>query len=290
MDMTFNEYVEQRKAGFVGDRPGDPYAFPGDLKVRKALRTFKPVELAISNVVQLGKGVMSGDLLGSAIKVGPNQYPRLHAIVTDCARTLGIPAPTVYVQGRIDSVNAYTFGTDKESVIVVHSVTLDHLDDDELKFVIGHECGHIHNGHVVYLVALNMLTAMANSLVGWFARPALLALQSWSRAAEITCDRAGLLCCRDVRVAQRAFLKLVAGSKKMFAELNEEQYLDQLREGRESIGRAAELTKSHPYIPKRIEALRLFSESDYYRRSVGIPGGAALGVIDKQVEEVVRVV
>jgi Zn-dependent protease with chaperone function len=289
MEINFGDYITRRKTGFASERGGDQYAFSLDLKLLRTMRNFKPIELAVASTVRLGKGVMAGDLLGTAVKVGPKQYPRVHAIVKSCADTLGIPMPQVFIQGRIDSINAMTMGTDKESVIIIHSVTVDHLDDDELKFVIGHECGHIQNGHVVYLTTLRILTQVATMLLGWFVQPALIALQSWSRAAEITCDRAGLLCCGDAAVAQRAFLKLVTGSRKLYEELNVEQYLDQLREGREGLGRAAELTKSHPYIPKRIEALRLFAESEVYRKWIGQPGGRSLLEVDKAVEELVRV-
>jgi Zn-dependent protease with chaperone function len=289
MSIDFGDYITQRKRGVASERGGDHYAFSLDLKLLRTMRTFKPIELAVASSVRLGKGVLAGDLLGTAIKVGPNQYPRVHEIVKSCSETLGIPMPQVFIQGRIDSINAMTMGTDKESVIVIHSVTVDHLDDDELKFVIGHECGHIQNGHVVYLTTLRILTQVASMFLGWFVQPALIALQSWSRAAEITCDRAGLLCSGDEQVAQRAFLKLVTGSKKLYGELNVEQYLDQLREGREGLGRAAELTKSHPYIPKRIEALRLFAESEIYRGHMGRSGGRPLAEIDKAVEELVKV-
>jgi len=44
--------------------------------------------------------------------------------------------------------------------------------------------------------------------------------------------------------------------------VNLDAYLDQLREGRESgLGRLSELSRSHPYLPKRIEALRLFANT-----------------------------
>jgi Zn-dependent protease with chaperone function len=289
MSIDFGEYIARRKTGFVGDRGGDQYAFSGDLKLLKTMRTLKPIELAVSSTVRLGKGVMAGDLLGTAVKVGPNQYPRVYNIAKSCADTLGIPMPMVFVNGRIDQVNAMAMGTDKESMILIHAVTLEHLTDDELKFVIGHECGHIQNGHMVYLTAMRLLAQVASALLGWFVQPALIALQGWSRAAEITCDRAGLLCCGDLDVGQRAFLKLVTGSKTLFDEINIDQFLDQLREGRAGIGRAAELTKSHPYLTKRIEALRVFAQSEVFRQSVGLPGGQTLADVDKAVEEIVKV-
>lgn len=290
MEFDFGEYVTQRRTGYVGDRGGDHYAFSGDLKLLKAMRRLKPIELAVSSTVRLGKGVMSGDLLGTAVKVGPRQFPRVYNLARACSDTLGIPMPQLYVQGRFDHVNAFTYGTDKEAIIVVHSVTIDLFTDEELKFVIGHECGHVQNGHVVYLTALETVRRMAEAFLGVFMQPALIAMRGWSRAAEITCDRAGLLCCKDLRVAQQSFLKMVAGSKQLYEQLNVEQYLDQLREGREGVGRAAELTKTHPYIPKRIEALRLFAQSDVYRAACGLSGGVPIAEIDKQVEEVVRVI
>ena len=36
-----------------------------------------------------------------------------------------------------------------------------------LRFVIGHECGHIQNNHVVYMTTLHFLTHAANMYVRW---------------------------------------------------------------------------------------------------------------------------
>ena len=40
-----------------------------------------------------------------------------------------------------------------------------------------------------------------------------IALLAWSRRAEITCDRAGMLCARDSVTAERAITKLALGSR-----------------------------------------------------------------------------
>lgn len=291
MAIDFGGYIEQRRTGIAAEGGSDQYAYAGDLKLQKTMRTFKPIELAVASTVRLGKGVLTGDLLGSAVKVSPRQFPRVHAMARHCAETLGITLPQVFIQGRIDSINAMTTGTDKEAVIVVHTATLDLLTDDELLFVLGHECGHIQNGHVVYLTTLNILTQLAGAFVGPLVQPALIALQGWSRAAELTCDRAGLLCCGKLDVAEQAFLKLTTGSKRVYEQLNVAEYLDQLREGREGLGRAAELMKSHPYITKRIEALRVFAQSEVYQRARGTlsPEALPLVEVDRRVEEIVKV-
>ena len=61
-------------------------------------------------------------------------------------------------------LNAGTYGTNEESFIVVHSALVDAYTDEELRFVIGHECGHIHNSHVVYLTTLHFLTRRRRGL------------------------------------------------------------------------------------------------------------------------------
>ncbi|MBL8678833.1 MAG: M48 family metallopeptidase [Myxococcales bacterium] len=289
ISLDFSSYVTERKSGFVGEYAGDRYAFSGDLELQRTMRNFAPIQLAISSAVRLSKGMLAGDLLGKAIKVGPKQFPRIHEMVRHCSHTLGIPEPMVFIQGRVDNMNAMTTGTEKESVIIVHASLIDNMTEDELTFVIGHECGHIQNGHVIYLTTLSILTRVASLFLGPLVQPALIALQTWSRAAEITCDRAGMLCARDARAATTAFSKLAIGSMKLFEQLNVEEFLNQLEEGREGYGRASELLQSHPYIPKRIKAVQLFLESEVYRKPAGLAGGVELAAIDKQVAELVKV-
>ena len=293
MDTNFDfvGYVAARKAGPTGVR-GEGYAFEGDLRVLRAMRQAHTVERLMARFVRLNKRVLTGQLLGSAVKVGPTQFPRIHRIVEGCAATLGIAPPQVYIVGN-HSINAMTLGTDDDAFIIVHSGAVEQFSDDELRFVIGHECGHIQNNHVVYLTTLNLLTRIAAVAGGGLLAPLLmplqLALSSWSRAAEITCDRAGLLCCRDPKVATDSFLKLAIGSRKLFEELNVEAYLQQLKEGREGLGRVGEMTASHPFLTKRVEAVRIFAESALYRGAGGDPGGIERDELEQRTTELVKV-
>jgi Zn-dependent protease with chaperone function len=292
MNFDFSAYVERRKTGIAGVR-GEGYAFEGDLKVLRAMRRMPAVEIAVAQTVKLTKSLLSTNLLGTAVKVGPRQFPRIQRIVEECATTLGIPTPQVYIVPRIDSVNAMTFGTDEDAVIIVHAATFEHLNDDELKFVIGHECGHIQNNHVVYLTTLYRLQQIMQAAGGVILAPLLLpvtiALQSWSRSAEITCDRAGLLCCKDAKAATNSFAKLAIGSRRLFDEMDMDVYLEQLGEGRDGMGRMGELQMSHPYLTKRIESLRLFNASALYRGAVGLDGGLTRDELEARTTELIKV-
>jgi Zn-dependent protease with chaperone function len=173
---------------------------------------------------------------------------------------------------------------------MVHSALIDHMTDDELLSVIGHECGHIHNSHVVYLTALHYLTRMAAQYVRWLAAPAMLALSGWSRRAEVTCDRAGLLCAGSLDASTRALTKLALGSRKLYDELNVEAFLEQHEEGGDGIGRFAEINASHPWLPKRVLALRAFAGSELYRKHAGLgDGGDTMEAVDEKVHEIIKI-
>lgn len=291
--FDFARYVELRKdpgsqgkafAGFGA------YAYSGDIRVLRTIRHAAPVRLAAEATVRAFKALGRSDLLGQSVKVSARQYPRIHEIVRHCANVLEIPVPTVYIRQNFASINAGTFGTETDSFILINSATVDRLSEDELKFVIGHECGHIQNQHVTYGTALHFLTSFGAIFVRWLVGPARLALNGWSRRAEITCDRAGMICCNDLDVAVKTMVKLAVGSQSLTDDIDIEAYLQQDEELRQGIGRLSELGQSHPYLPKRVRALRIFADSDYFRRRVGLAGGKSLAEVDKEVDEVIRVI
>lgn len=288
--FDFARYVSQRKDEVVGGDGSSRYAYAADIAMLRTFRRIRPVELAAAATVRMYKDILRNQLLGTTIRVGPRQFPSLHRIAEQCAHTLGVPTPVVYVTNS-PVVNAYTFGTDDEAFIVIHSALVDHFDEDELRFVIGHETGHIQNKHVIYGTILILMKQTTVALMAYLAPPVEIALQSWYRRAEITCDRAGLLCTGKLEPAVRSFLKLACGSKKLYAELNVEAYLEQLQDGRQGLGRFSELFASHPYIPKRIEALRAFGESAMFRERAGLgPGGLSIPEVDARTSEIIQIV
>jgi Zn-dependent protease with chaperone function len=282
--LDFKRFIESRKGALPkpkdgGDASPDDgapvYAYASDHATRMAFTKLKPVELAVTAAVRAFKAIGKNQFLGNAVRVGPNQFPRVHKLVLECASTLGVKPPTLYITNS-PVMNAMTVGTNDDSFIVVHSALVDYFTDAELLSVIGHETGHIHNNHVVYLTALYYLRNMASIFLKWMVLPADLALSGWMRRAEITCDRAGLLCCKDVDVSRRALAKLALGSSKLHEEFDIEAF--------------AELTASHPWISKRLKALKAFSESEIYRRHVGAgQSGLTMQEVDEKVHEIISV-
>ncbi len=298
VDLDFQRYIERRKGALEAQaREGAAYAYGGDLRVKKTLDSIRPVRLAVEASVRLWKSVARAELLGTAVKVSPQQFPKIDALVEQAAKGLHIARPTVYIApglpGGGGELNAHTFGTDEDAYIVVNGALVDHLTESELLYVLGHECGHIQNNHVELTTALYYLLNAANRFLAWVVTPATMALSAWSRRAEITCDRAGLICARNLDTAEAVLLKLALGSKKLYEELNVEAFLEQMKETRatggalsEKVGQLSELFHDHPYVPKRIEALRIFADSAYYKALTGGSGGLTQAEVDGKVGEV----
>jgi Zn-dependent protease with chaperone function len=115
----------------------------------------------------------------------------------------------------------------------------------------------------------------------WILQPAIVALRTWSRRAEITCDRAGMLCSGDQAAAERAITKLAVGSRKLYEEFNVDAFLEQHEEGKQGIGRYMEVFATHPWLPKRVLAMRVFGESQLFHKAIG---GAATGLTMSEVD------
>lgn len=290
--LDFRGFVDDRKGARAGgpEGGGHSYAYISDKHTRSAFEQIEPVELAVTAMVRFFKAVGRNQLLGNAVKVGPNQFPRVHKLVLRASDTLGIVPPTLYIQNS-PFMNAMTFGTNDDSFIVVHSALVDQLSEEELLSVIGHEAGHIHNSHVVYLTALYYVTHIAGMFMKRILAPAEIALSGWKRRAELTCDRAGLLCAKDLGVAKQALAKLALGSTKLYNEFNLEEFENQYEEAKGDPGRFAEIAQSHPWLSKRLRALAAFAESELYRKHAGIgSGGLTMAEVDEKVHAIVKVV
>lgn len=293
-DLDFRGYIDAKEAKTARDgynREDDhAYAYISDRTTRAAFDKGKAVAYAASHAVRFFRTIGKNELVGNTVKVGPNQFPRVHNIAKHCADTLGIEVPTIHIANN-PTMNAMTSGTNDDAFILIHSGLVDHFSDEELLSVIGHECGHIHNDHVVYLTTLYYLQLMSKRWLGGvlFSYAAMMPLLAWSRRAEITCDRAGMLCSKSLDVSTRALAKLALGSSKLYDELNMEAFLEQYEETTTGPGRATEAWASHPWLTKRIRALGTFAESKLYRQHIGDDGGESMDDIDDKVHGIIKV-
>jgi Zn-dependent protease with chaperone function len=117
----------------------------------------------------------------------------------------------------------------------------------------------------------------------------MIPLNELARRAEITCDRAGMLCSKNEQVSARALTKLVLGSRKLYDEFNLEAFLEQYEEGKDSIGRYMEALATHPYLPKRVLAMRVFAQSQLYKKTAGVGAdGLTMPEVDDRVKALLK--
>ncbi|MDE6590314.1 MAG: M48 family metallopeptidase, partial [Oscillospiraceae bacterium] len=175
------------------------FAHPVDQTIIKALDN-AAVNAVFNKVVQTSIDANYGLTLATGIHVSQNTYSQIYEVVLECAQSLGIPVPYVIISDSVRGLNACTAGTDQFAFIAISSMLPMVLKREELKFVIGHECGHLALGHVVYHTATSMMGAMGGllPLVGpIIAKTISYPLNAWSRRSDISADRAGLICCQD---------------------------------------------------------------------------------------------
>lgn len=294
--VGFKEYVRSAKVRVAASDSTPVYAHPIDGWILKTLNSV-PVKAVLSKAIDSIVSFQFGAQLASAVYIDQKSFPELYEVLAHCSRTLGIPIPHASTDNS-SLFNAATAGTDDYSLITISATLCEFFPREEACFVIGHECGHIAAGHMLYHTIVRMLTeASASSLFGPMAgivqATAGLPLMAWSRRSEITADRAGLLCCGDAEVAERALLRLVLGFAKL-ERVDIESYLRRAQrvEDFHKLGMLQEYMHSHPLIPKRIRALRLFAQSELYYSLTGKPqpeGVRLLGreELDRRVNQIV---
>ncbi len=254
----------------------DQYAHPLDKQSLEGVARFGPV-VAVSRAIMKywDEPMIKGQLLGGTVKVGPGQFDEIHSIVTDCAAILNMEVPDVFIK-HDPTFNAMTLGVERP-LVILHSSVVEAFSPDELSYIIGHEMGHIKSQHVLYLSAAYLLTMGARGLMdrlfgigSLIVIPAMHALQAWMRKAELTADRAGLICTQDLDLSRRSLIKLAVGSGALFERLNVDEYLRQAdRASRDEYGKVSEFFQTHPHIANRVRELKYFCESTVYAALLG---------------------
>lgn len=172
-------------------------------------------------------------LLATALRLTPEMAPEVHQIVEACRVTLGLNTPLeTYVYPELQ-YNAAAVRPERGRLFVMLSAgLLEGFESDELRFVIGHELGHhLFEHHKIPVGAL------LGTSVGEPGLP--LRLFAWQRYAEISSDRAGLLCAGGLEPAARGLFKLASGLRGSRVKVRIDQFLAQVGDLREESERLA---------------------------------------------------
>jgi len=255
------------------------YEHPADRAALTALRKVRGFDQMLRWLSGLFAGRSPRLLaLASTVRVSERQFPTVHRLVQDGARILDLDdVPEVFVSCD-PRPQASTIGIDKPFLILTSGL-VDLLDDEELRFVIGHELGHVLSGHAVYRSMLDQLLGLSRRIfflpMGYLGLRALVtALEEWYRKSELSCDRAGLLAGQDPGAALRAQMKTAGGAR--LAEMDVTEFLEQAREYdaqgdlRNGVLKLLSLQgQTHPFAVLRAAELRRWIDAGDYQRILG---------------------
>ncbi len=253
------------------------FQHPLDVTATDGLRSVPGLDLVVSKIMEYGfERLYYLDNMAGNVRVTKGMFGRLYRSLEWGCKILEIDEPELYI--HVDPVpNAYTFGHTKP-FIVLTSGLVDMLDDEERFFVLAHELGHIKADHVLYtMLAKNIAAIMA--LIGQLTlgigtllgQGLVIALYEWFRKAELTADRAGLLCVQDLDPCIRTFMKLAGGASRLYGEMDQNEFMRQIRAyedtDRSTLNKAYKvlltLYRTHPFPILRAKELDAWHGTGY---------------------------
>jgi Zn-dependent protease with chaperone function len=250
------------------------YEHPADRSALVALRKLTGFDVILKNLAGLfNDRAFRLMFLASAVRASEDQFPSLYHDLLDGCYILDLPkVPELYIS-QDPMVQAMAVGMDKPFVVITSGM-VDLMDEDEIRFVIGHELGHVLSGHSVYRTMLYAMIALATRLsfipFAWIGFKAVIwGLEEWFRKSELSCDRAGLLAGQDEAAARRALMKLAGGSR--LSEFSHDAFHQQAKEYdavpdiRESLLKLLQLQgTTHPFAVVRFAELDRWADEGEY--------------------------
>ena len=229
MDMTKHEFKK------FPDLEAKDFQHPWDRQAIKALRGIPGFEYLVKKLMEIGfEQFFRITNLASNIQVRGKMLPNIRRILRESAEILNVPEPDLYVTTH-PVPNSYTYG-DTRPFIVVTSGLLELFSESEIMFVFAHELGHIKCGHVLYKtmarnfkMVLELASAATFGFSGMISTGLEMAIYDWERKSELSADRAGLLAVQSQRAANLAFMKLAAATPKYYDDMDENEFLRQIR-------------------------------------------------------------
>lgn len=199
-------------------------------------------------LVWWARAMMYAQLRTSAVRMSPTQFPEGYRMVVEAAQQFGLrKVPDAYVVMGNGVVNAFAAGHGLRRFVAVHSDLFEvggaSRDPEALRFVIGHEVGHLAAGHVSYFRLVFTTVIRMIPILG----PAL------SRAQEYSADNYGYA---YTPTGAAGVMGLLSAGKYLNAEVNVNELADRAATDPSFFVHWANVGSSHPVVTWRAHALR----------------------------------
>jgi Zn-dependent protease with chaperone function len=214
---------------------------PGALAVRSALASL----LLFVPALVLVRETQRASIRAGSVQLSPRQYPDLYATLERFSSTLGLRRrPDLFLANGNGTLNAFAAQATGHDYVVLASELFTDLYDgnrEGLRFILGHEVGHIKLHHVSLWYQLSVAYSQVIPLIG----PAL------SRLREYSCDRHG----DYLEPAGATGLVLLASGRYTQNHVDVDELVQQAHAAHGFWVGLALLPRSHPFTTRRLEVL-----------------------------------
>jgi Zn-dependent protease with chaperone function len=196
---------------------------------------------------------------GHSLKVQEDLLPDFYRLCHEVKDKLHFDEPVDFYITGDSSVNAFSVAAEDEgepNIVNVNSALFDLMTEDELRFVIGHELGHL----------INKDTKLARLIQFVFPPEAGIPvslqykIRLHDQLAELVADRYGYMATDDLGVCVTAFFKLASGLDLVKMNVSLDALIADNNRRLEYFLKDKGISRAtHPVNPVRVQALNLFS-------------------------------
>jgi Zn-dependent protease with chaperone function len=216
-----------------------------DSGVATAIRTALIALLLLIPGLIVVRETQRAGVRGTAVQLSPHQYPELYRTAQDFAEQLGLRRrPDIFLANGNGALNAFAAQATGHDYIVLSNELFANLYQNNrhgLRFILGHEMGHIRLHHVALWYQIAVAYSERIPLLG----PAL------SRLREYSCDGCGAYLSPNGSTG----LVLLASGRYTERDVDVDELLRQGKALRGFWVGLAQLPRSHPFTVRRLERL-----------------------------------
>ena len=196
---------------------------------------------------------------GHSLKVQEDLLPDFYRLCHDVKKKLRFEEPVDFYITGDSSVNAFSVaaeGKGEPNIVNVNSALFDLMTEEELRFVIGHELGHLINKDT----KLNRLVRFVFPPEAAVPVSLQYKIRLHDQLAELVADRYGYMATDDLGVCVTAFFKLASGLDLVKMNVSLDALIADSNRRLNYFLKVKGISRAtHPVNPIRVQALNLFS-------------------------------
>ena len=198
---------------------------------------------------------------GHCMKADGNLLADFYKLCYEVKARLGFEEPVDFYVTGSSEINAFSIAAegDQPHIVNINSELFNLMDEDELRFVVGHELGHL----------INRDTALKRLI--WFVYPPQSVvppvtlqykIHLHDNLAELVADRYGYLACGNLDACVRAFFKMASGLDLGRMNVSIDDLLSDNSKHLDYFLRGGGMSHyDHPVNPIRVQAINLFARA-----------------------------